>query len=355
MRAEEVWFCDSLAARASRIALLPAAGLYGTGFALYRALYDGGLKRAYRAPIPVLCVGNLAVGGSGKTPTVLHIADVLNGIGREVVVSASGYGSPRAEAATVAPPGPLDPREWGDEPAMMRWLRPDLKLVVGRRRPLAAQLVGEAHPKAVLLMDDGFQHLPLAKSLTILLDPDEPRNPYPLPAGPYREFRSARRRADLVLGTSAARSGLEREDPVVHDRGFQAAMEGADRLVGGSDFRLLYETSEVRTPEGEPVEKGDAGLVTAIAQPWRFVDTVGELGFFPAIRRTLPDHDPLDASDLLTDFPEGGLVLTTPKDWVKLSLRSDVARFRWGIVRREARVYPGDAFAGWLRERIGGD
>lgn len=343
MQAEEIWFGDSLSARALRVALVPAAGLYGTGFALYRGLYDLKIKRAYRAPIPVICVGNLAVGGSGKTPTTLHIADVLKELGRDVVVSASGYGSPRAEAATIAPEGPLDPREWGDEPAMMRWLRPDLKLVVGRRRPLAARLVAEAFPKAVMLMDDGFQHLPLAKSLTILLDPEKPPNPFPLPAGPYREFRSARRRADLVLGILTVATS-------------KASVESAMPFEGR--FGLSFTPLEVRSPEGEliAISPGDeTNLITAIARPERLMDGVRELGVFPAIDRTLPDHDPLDAPDLLRGFRPTRLIFTTPKDWVKLSLRPDAGEFRWGIVHRSARIDPHEPFVAWLRDRIGED
>ncbi len=343
MQAEEIWFGDSFAARASRMALLPAAGLYGLGFAVYRGMYDFGIKRSFQASLPVICVGNLAVGGSGKTPTTLHIADVLKGLGRDVVVSASGYGSPGAEAAAIAPEGPLDPREWGDEPAMMRWLRPDLKLVVGRRRPLAARLIAEAFPKAILLMDDGFQHLPLAKTLTILLDPEKPPNPFPLPAGPYREFRSARRRADLVLETST----------VATSKGFvQSAMPSE------GPFRLSFTPLEVRSPEGEliAISPGDeTNLITAIARPERLMDGVRELGVFPATDRTLPDHDPLDAPDLLRGFEPTQLIFTTPKDWVKLSLRPDAGEFRWGIVHRSVRIDPHEPFVAWLRDRIGED
>ena len=97
----------------------------------------------------------------------------------------------------------------------------------------------------------------------------------------------------------------------------------------------------------------DVGLLTAIARPGRFVETAFALGFFPSVSRKLPDHDPLDAPGLLDPFTPGGLVLTTAKDWIKLSQRPDAGRFRWGIVRREASIYPREPFAEWMKETLG--
>lgn len=322
MTAEEIWFGSSPSSALMRSLLTPASWLYGAGFLGYRALYDLGIKRAYRAAIPVVCVGNLTVGGSGKTPTTLHVADVVRGFGREAIVGASGYGSPRAEGATLAPPGPLDPREWGDEPAEMRLLRPDLPLVVGRRRALAARLAGEAHSEGVLVMDDGFQHLPVHRDVTVLLDSGG-SNGQALPGGPYREPRSSLKRADLVIQEE---SGV---------------------------FRLKFASGPVVSPEGKAIPFEEAGIVTAIARPERLRATVKAIGGFEIGRVvTRPDHDPLDAPDLLAAFAPGSLILTTAKDWVKLSLRPDAGQYRFGIVRRDARIEPRAEFAAWLKERI---
>ncbi|RYG86645.1 hypothetical protein EON77_03440, partial [bacterium] len=147
----------------------------------------------------------------------------------------------------------------------------------------------------------------------------------PLPAGPYREFRTARRRADLVLGES-------REE--------------------GSEFGLVYVPRPVLDSKGSVVLPGDADLLTAIARPERLVEGVARLGFRLERERTLPDHDPLDAPDLLAGFDPGRTILTTPKDWVKLSLRPEAERYRWGIVHREARIGPPERFAAWLESRV---
>ena len=199
MHASELWESDSIGPRLARLALSPLSLIYAIGWEAYLGVYRLGLKRAKEPHRPVVCVGNLVSGGSGKTPATLHVAQVLADLGHSVVLSASGYGSPGSEAATLIPEGPLDPSEWGDEPALYRELLPAVPIIVGRRRVLAAEICAREFPDAVLLMDDGFQHLPLRKHLSMILDSPEPENRMCLPAGPYREPRWNRRRADLVL------------------------------------------------------------------------------------------------------------------------------------------------------------
>src|SRR5687768_508249 len=99
MHPSEVWYGQSLGARLARAALTPVSWLYAGGWLAYRSAYDLGLKRPTEPHRAVICVGNLLVGGSGKTPVTLHIAEVLRDMGRQIVISASGYGGPRAEAA----------------------------------------------------------------------------------------------------------------------------------------------------------------------------------------------------------------------------------------------------------------
>lgn len=199
MHASELWQSKGTGARLARSALLPFSWAYAAGWEMYLALYRSGLKQASEPHHPVVCIGNLQVGGSGKTPVTLKLARHLTGAGHEVTVSSSGYGSPRAERASLAPEGELSASEWGDEAAMLRWFMPELQLVVGRDRVLAAQIAHERMPKGILLLDDGFQHLPLKKHLSLVLDPVDPANSHCLPAGPYREPSRNRKRADLLI------------------------------------------------------------------------------------------------------------------------------------------------------------
>src|ERR1022692_4001728 len=118
---EDVWHSPTLGAAVSRILLTPASWLYAFGWEAYASTYRLGLKRPKEAHRPVICIGNLVVGGSGKTPATLAVAQLLLDMGEPIVLSVSGYGSPRSEAASIAPMGPLPAAKWGDEPAMVRW------------------------------------------------------------------------------------------------------------------------------------------------------------------------------------------------------------------------------------------
>ena len=319
----ELWESPALGARLARAGLAPLSWLYAGGWQAYLATYRLGLKKAQAPHAPVVCVGNLQAGGSGKSPLVRHLVDVLRGMGREVVVSCSGYGAPRAEAASLAPEGELDAAEWGDEPAMLRMQVPDLSLVVGRRRVLAAALVHEKHPQAVMLMDDGFQHLPLRKTVSIVLDPPDPVNRMCLPAGPYREPRGNRRRADLVL-------------------------PGAFRVV--ETVGCPETTHDPRSTAHVPFP-AEFAVLCALGQPARFL---ASLPHPPVAQRLLPDHDPLTGGNLFDGMDPSLPVVVTAKDWVKLRARPDVSERRVLVARHSVRVEPADGFRAWLAERIGG-
>jgi tetraacyldisaccharide 4'-kinase len=308
-----LWDSPSPSAKLLRSFLVPLSWLYAGGWQAYLATYRLGLKRAAEPHRPVLCVGNLQAGGSGKSPLVRHLVDVLREMGREVVVSCSGYGAPRAEAASIAPVGELDAAEWGDEPAMLRELIPDLPLVVGRRRVLAAELVHRHLPNAVMLMDDGFQHLPLKKTVSLVLDPASPTNHWCLPAGPYREPRSNRKRADLVIP---------------------------------GEFRVVEE--EPWLDEPWPAE---FAVLCALGQPARFL---AALPHSPIATKLLPDHDPLTAGNLFDGMDPALPVVVTAKDWVKLRARKDLGDRQILVAQHSVRVEPADAFRAWLAERLDG-
>lgn len=289
---------------------------------MYLGLYRSGLRRAKEPHRPIVCVGNLTVGGSGKSPLTLHLYDLLKSMGREVVVGVSGYGSPASEGARLAPDGTLRASEWGDEAAMLRWYRPEMRLVVGRARVQAAEWVHKRVPEAVLLMDDGFQHLPLKKHLSLVIDEPNPRNSFCLPAGPYREPRGNRGRADLLL------PGEFHVETV---------------------FRGPFESTNVERIMAKDVP---VQVLTAIARPERFVESLASIGFQVARSEFLPDHDPLDAGTLFQSVdPEIPLVVTA-KDWIKLKDRADIGRFRIGVAWTEATVQPENTFREFLHAAL---
>jgi tetraacyldisaccharide 4'-kinase len=316
MHVESIWYGSRPADRAARWALWPLSALYAFGWNVYRTAYRVGFKRAKSPHRPVVCIGNLIVGGSGKTPVTLHIARVLLDAGVPLAVSLSGYGAPRSEAATLAPEGELDPAEWGDEPAMFRELLPSVPLIVGRRRVLAAEICSRQMPTHALVMDDGFQHLPLRKHLTLLLDPERP-NRWCLPAGPYREPQRSRDRADLVL-------------------------PGA--------FRVVEQPLRWTDGDGMPAELPAAyDVLCALGAPSGFL---AALPAHPVTLELRPDHDPLTQGNLLSCFTGELAIAVTAKDWVKLRRRPDAHKFSWRIAHKEVTIEPADVFRGWLLQNL---
>lgn len=321
MRIEEVWTGRTASAFLARAALLPITALYTLGWEGYLAIYRFGFKKPYRSRDKIICVGNLVVGGSGKTPFTLFLAETLMSMGHRVVIGASGYGGPHSVAAAVAPDGPLSAAEWGDEPAAFRDELPDVPLIVGRRRVLAAQLCEEHFPGAILVMDDGFQHLPVAKTLCIVLDPPT-RNRFCLPAGPYREGPWNRSRADMVLP---------------------------------GEFRVVRSKTRLESPFGEAVKMpGEYQLLCALGQPEKFIDAIRE--DFPEANlvraKCLADHDPLVAGNLWEGLNPGLPVIVTGKDWVKLRDRSDVGGYNVVIARHRVSVEPANEWRNWLGSKL---
>jgi len=281
--------------------LSPLAGMYALGWWAYEGLYRAGIKKTASPHGLVICVGNLQVGGLGKTPLTIGIADFLVSSGYEVVIGASGYGSPRSAEATIAPEGELKASEWGDEPAVIRDCLPGLHLVVGRDRVMAARLVHESFPKAILIMDDGFQHLPLHKDVSIVIEPDGRLNPFCLPIGPYREPRTGLARADYRVES-----------------------------VGNV---LTIETG--LSPDANMTGQ-DAQILTSIANPERFITTVESIVRPGTIvwQRLQRDHEPLQVGNLFDGFERSRPIFVTAKDWVKLRERPDLASWEIIVVRQ---------------------
>lgn len=324
----EVWSGESAVSRALRLALLPASWLYASGWLGYLSVYRLGLKHPARPHRPVVCVGNLRVGGSGKTPLTLHVADVLERLGHPVVLSLSGYGSPASEAAAAAPEGPLGAEVWGDEPALVRSERPHLPIVVGRRRVLASQIVHERWPDRVMLMDDGFQHLPLHKDVTLLLDPANPPNPWCLPAGPYREPRSGRGRATLTLDPWGAASA----------EGFRVVRRPLTfEPKGGA--RALQSGEEVHA-------------ICAIGDPARFFRDVEASGLVVVERTALPDHASIPPRYLEGSVASGRPLVVTAKDWVKLGPLVEAHGGLVHVARQETVVEPAHEFERWIAQQV---
>ncbi len=286
-------------------ALQPLACLYGAVVNVRRRAYESGWFRTYRVDCPVLVVGNLTVGGTGKTPLVAWLATQLKGAGLEVGIASRGYGSNAAEPRIVN--ADSNSREVGDEPLLLR-RRTGCLTAVGPDRVAVARLLVERGAQ-VIIADDGLQHLRLARDCEIVVV-DGARgfgNGRLLPAGPLREPASRAGRADVVVVNGAAEHASLR------------APAGAP--VAGTALRMDLVLGDARPVDGReesrPLESfrdGPVHAVAGIGHPARFFRELRALGL-QIMEHAFADHHPFTPRDL--QFGDDRPVLMTEKDAVK--------------------------------------
>jgi len=191
--------------------LIPLASLYGLAMKARSSLYAHGLLTQHYLPCRVISVGNLTVGGTGKTPVVIALASALRGRGRRVGIVSRGYKRRSAAAVLEVADGQAvrsDPGETGDEPLLIAQRCPGVPVAVGADRPLVGRHLIDRYHVDTLIADDGYQHLALWRDTNILiLDAGAPfGNGYLLPRGGLREPLSAMARATAVLVTRASQA-----------------------------------------------------------------------------------------------------------------------------------------------------
>lgn len=181
----------------------PLAFIFGAGVRLKNTLYDRGVFRSQKLQGPVISVGNLSVGGSGKTPFVLMLGELLKARGIKFDVLSRGYGRQTHGVALVDPGGSA--REFGDEPLLIT-RRLGVPVIVGENRHEAGVFAEQKFGPQFHLLDDGFQHRALARDFDIVLLSPEDLNDQLLPSGRLREPLTSLRRADAVVLTNDAPS-----------------------------------------------------------------------------------------------------------------------------------------------------
>jgi len=306
------------------VALLPLALLFRLLAALRVLLYRLGIKSSERLPVPVIVVGNIFIGGTGKTPLTIWLAESLRGAGLRPGIISRGHGGAESALRAVTPQSAAG--EVGDEPLLIA-ARTGCPVVVGRKRADAGRALLAAHPEVdVLIADDGLQHYALGRDVEIVLfDGRGVGNGWLLPAGPLREAPS-RRRDFTVVNAPEITPGLARQ-------------------VGGQAFRMALVGDFA-----EPLARPEACLPLARLKGRRIVAAagIGNPGRFFAMLRAagldftelpLPDHH--DFRDRPFDGLDADVILITEKDAVKCrqldNLKDDP---RLWVVPVTARIDP---------------
>jgi tetraacyldisaccharide 4'-kinase len=272
----------------------PLSSLFGIGVRARNMLYARGLARAQRLSGPVVSIGNLSVGGSGKTPFVLLLGELLKARGLKFDILSRGYGRKTRGVAQVDPAG--SPHDFGDEPLLMA-RRLNVPVIVGESRYAAGAFSEQKFGPQLHLLDDGFQHRSLARDFDIVLVTPEDARDRLLPAGRLREPLTSLSRADVVVLTSGASGGsfpLEK------------------KLV----WRVRRGILPVNVP-AKPV------VFCGIARPKNFVAQLRIVGIEPVAEAFYRDHHAYteqDVRDLLNlrQRSEADGFVTTEKDAINL-------------------------------------
>ncbi len=326
------------------------ASLAATLLTPFAALYGAVAARRLAVPgrdvgIPVICIGNLDLGGAGKTPTALAVGELLQAAGATPFFLSRGYGGSLAGPVRVEPARHTAAMV-GDEPLLLARLAP---AVVARDRALGANFA-RARGASVVVMDDGFQNPSLAKHLSILVV-DGTRgigNGRVFPAGPLRaplQAQLARAHAILVIGEEG--------------RGEEARTVASIREAARGPKLPVFQGRLIPDPADIAASSGHRVLAFAgIGNPEKFFATLAAAGIDAAVRRSFADHHAYtgaDAGSLIAEADRGGLTLvTTEKDFVRLDANHVLAplRERARIVRVRLAVAEPERFRAFVLSAI---
>ena len=297
------------------LVLLPLSGVYFVLSTLNRWLYTLGLKARYEARVPAIVVGNLTVGGSGKSPFVAALVRALQLKGYRVGIVSRGYKRSSIKAAIVLNEQ-SDARDVGDEPLML-FHQTNVPTAVAADRKTAIEALLKVHDLDVIVCDDGLQHWKLKPSVSICIDDQSlvSRNRLVLPAGPYREPHSRLKKMHEVVAHVVKSQDDSKEK----------ASSSYDSQNGHSLFWLEPQpvmrvckhkelTHNERVDATELLEPQRVNLVAGIAKPQRFFETAQSLGY-SGPEHSFSDHHQFVESDL--EFDNDLPILMTEKDAVK--------------------------------------
>jgi tetraacyldisaccharide 4'-kinase len=294
-------------------------------------------------------IGNLRVGGSGKTPTVEYVARLLLARGLRPSILSRGYGRREVSPGVTVVADPdrvvagLDMA--GDEPLMLAGALPGVPVLVGADRFLSGSFAEREYGVTVHILDDGFQHVQLERDADLLLVSEDDLADHVLPAGRLREPLSNASDADALLVTAGYPAAAERVGRALN----VSTCFSATRTIGPP--RMIATGDSVVVPTDDPVF-----AVAGIARPERFFSDIASAGWRVAGTLAFRDHHRFDAHDVdriraAAVGTRASIILTTEKDRVRLAA-CDLRGLPLAAVPLTLAIDPADRFASWLMGRI---
>ncbi len=299
------------------VLLLPFSLLYGICMALRNFCYDTGILKGRRLRCPVISVGNITVGGTGKTPTVAFLAKYLLAKGKKVCIISRGYG--RASHGTVIVSDDkrvlASVQEAGDEPFLLAKRLTGVPVITDQNRVRGGRMAESLFSPDVILLDDGFQHRRLHRDLDIVTFKSYKPfgNGFVLPAGPLREFACHLRRADCFWTNGTISDCID-----------LTTLTGRQPKSSICAHYALQNISDARNSR-LPADLTGTRVIAfcGLANPSGFRNSLEQAGAMIEQFRTFPDHHFYSMRDIETikklyKQSKADCILTTEKDWVKL-------------------------------------
>ncbi len=301
----------------------PLGPLYGLAMMIREKMYEQGLFRQNSLPVPVISVGNLVLGGTGKTPTVRHLAKILLQQGYRPAIISRGYGGKSTQKVNVVSDGRsifLTPEQAGDEPYMLAEAVPGVPVLTGTRRIHPCRRAVEEYNADVLILDDGFQHLAVGRDIDfVLFDATVlTGNKRIFPGGILREPLSALYRCDafIITGSTIKNSGQAEH----FGESLKTQFPGKPVFFASlTDSTLQCSDLEAAVPSPEEPFFAFCG----IANPGRFRESLNTMAIQQSGFLALPDHVRYNQA-MMTDICRQAVasgarhLVTTHKDFVKI-------------------------------------
>lgn len=311
--------------------------IYGTMVQLRTAAVNRKIRAPKTLPCAVISIGNITVGGTGKTPMTIYLARLVTSLGYRVVILSRGYKGSAEKTGGIVSNGKavlMSPGQAGDEPYMMASTLKGVPVVVGRNRYEAGNRAITAFSPDVIILDDGFQHLKLARDINlVLVDHHRPfGNRHLLPRGPLREPVSALKRADVIIETRCdvpTKPGVELEKTMqrlsLKTRVFQSRhIPDIVHIVSGTRPSLPNLGASGQSCSLSRLQGKRAFVFSGIADNRNFHRTLTGIGCHLSGLREFPDHYEFSESDLTAMThaaieSKAELILTTQKDAARIS------------------------------------